>query len=268
MKKIILTLVVLLVAAPAMAAVTITCAVSGANTVTVSFTAPGGSLGNRVRAFSLDVNVPGDTISNEGNFNAGWWVYPGSIAITGGNVTNYGSPVVSKSGGLMTVEMGSLYASNDPCAAHQSAPTQNGTVLTFDITSQSSVVTITKNAQRGGVVMEDTADSGWSSCTCTAGCGTCPMDITSWDPGVTDGYVGPEDLQYLLAMLIRSECVALGNYCDVTALSAAEACLDVTSWDPGKPDGYVGPEDLQYLLAMLIRSECVALGNYCACPAN
>jgi hypothetical protein len=54
-------------------------------------------------------------------------------------------------------------------------------VFTFDITSQNSVVTISKNTQRGGVVMEDTSDSGWSSCTCTGECfPSAHADYSEW----------------------------------------------------------------------------------------
>jgi len=249
MKKIILTLVVLLIAAPAMAVVTISCDVNSSNGVTVSFVAPGGSLGNRVRAFSLDVSVPaGDTISNAGNFNAGWWVYPGNIVIAGGVVTNYGSPVVASTANTMTVEMGSLYASNDPCAAHQGPPTQNGTVLTFDLTpaGTSSTVSIAKNTQRGGVVMEDASDSGWSSCSCCIlDASAVRADICSTTYGLPDGQVTKEDFFWLSNYF--------GQVCGADA-----SCLraDICSTTYGPPDGQVTKEDFFWLSNYFGLSTC------------
>ena len=163
MKRIVLVLAVLIFTAPVLAGVQITC-VKLSNTVTIGYDCSG--MGKLVRAFALDITVDGGTIvqGSVGGFSADYYIYPGSIVIneTTGEVTDYGSPVASQAdypdGTLpgpgtngMTIEMGSLYATND--VEHPTAPPDVGNLLSFDVTG--GTVTIAENVRRGGVVMED-----------------------------------------------------------------------------------------------------------------
>jgi len=99
------------------------------------------------------------------------------IDANNGTVTGWGTPVAAGGNGssTMTIEMGSLYATND--ANHKTAPGASGTLFTFDV-SGSTTVSISKNAARGGVVKENGyPDLTDPICTCTAGGGVSPPSI-------------------------------------------------------------------------------------------
>ena len=163
MKKIIVMLAVLVIAAPAMAAVTVSCVGDG-TTCTVSYVADG----NLPRAFALEIGISAGTIVSVDNLNADFWVYPGSIVIVDGVVTDVGTPVAE--GGVgessMVIEMASLYEEGvDP------APAASGVLFSFDA-SAGCDVTIGENAQRGGIVMEapdEDPDETISGCTIPGG---------------------------------------------------------------------------------------------------
>jgi len=152
MKKMIVILALVAVAcAPAMAAVTV-CSDKSGTTVTVKYY----TNGNPVRAFALDMSVNTGTISAVSCSNTSYWVYPGSIQISGGSIQGSGTcvcastypgtmPGVGTTG--VTVEMGSLYTG--------SAPATSGTLLTFTISNSAANVTLAGNTGRGGVVMEN-----------------------------------------------------------------------------------------------------------------
>ena len=154
MKQICLILVaVFVLAAPAIADQDITCTVDG-NTVTVHYDGNG----DIIRAFGLDISVDnGTTIESVGNFDPNYYVAPGTYNYAGGVVT-WGNPIAD--GGVdanyMTIEMGSLWATNDPCG-HTTQPLTSGILLTFDIKAGGAsdcTVTIEENGARGGIVME------------------------------------------------------------------------------------------------------------------
>lgn len=167
MKKIIFALVVLLMAAPAFAAnVTITCVQSSdpctPNDVIVSFSNAGP---NNVRAIALDIQLASSTatICDVTCTNAEYNIYPGSIVIEDGEVIDEGTCACSSSypgtlAGIdtngVTVEMGSLYV------GEANAPEQSGELLRITLcgchgTDGVVPISITANAIRGGVVMED-----------------------------------------------------------------------------------------------------------------
>lgn len=165
MRKILLTLVVLLLATPAWADVIISAEADGC-VVTVSFDAS--SEANLVRAFSLDIKLDNDAnIISAAGVNTDYYVFPGTIQIdAAGNVTNPGTAVAEygdlpsdtlpglDSNGI-TIEMGSLYAPVGPSSPN--APVTSGALLTFEVDG-SCTVTITANVARAGatgVVMED-----------------------------------------------------------------------------------------------------------------
>jgi hypothetical protein len=157
MKKIIVTLAVLLLAAPAMASVDITCTVSGPNEVTIAFSTTGEA--ELVRAIALDVQVddPNAWIEDVNCVSAGYYIYPGSINIdAAGEVVDYGSCAGVQDGNAMTSEQGSLYvgAANEPAEGDLFIVTLGG--CTLDASGDVDV-TVSENALRGGVVMEDPA---------------------------------------------------------------------------------------------------------------
>jgi len=171
MRKTILVLMLLVFAADAWADLAVTCTSAG-STVTVSYSGAHGDP-NRPRAFALDVSLSGGaTISNAATTkSADFYIYPGSIVIDANNgaVTSWGTPVAAGGNGssTMTIEMASLYATNDP--VHKSPPPASGTLFTFDVSGSTTVI-ITKNAARGGVVKENgNPDLTDSVCTCIPG---------------------------------------------------------------------------------------------------
>jgi hypothetical protein len=177
MRKMIFVLAVLIIAAPALAQqVVISCADVGNGVCAVSFDATGADP-NLVRAFALDIVVDsGATIIDvNDDVNADYIIYPGSIVITGGTVTSYGTAkgdpnqyagTLGLDPNGMTVEMGSLYYPPGPGSVN--APAKLGELLRFTVDADCNV-SISENAARGGVVMEDSS-SPTSNLPCVACC--------------------------------------------------------------------------------------------------
>ncbi len=162
MKKIVLVLAVLMLAVPAMAGITITASqVGSANSVTLSYARSGADDVNLPRAFALDVRVDnGKTLAgglggDATNFDPNFYVAPGTFtydANTG--ATNWGNRIAVSGPNSMTIEMGSLYATND--SNHPTGPNPNGTLMRFGVPYDCNVI-LSLNSIRGGVVMESTA---------------------------------------------------------------------------------------------------------------
>ena len=148
------------------------------NQVTVSYAVVGEP--NKVSGFGLDITVDrGAKIVSVSNLNAHYNIYPGSIVITGGQVTDYGTPVADPNfpgtlGGLgtggITIEMGALYypaGDNSP-----NAPPLTGDLLKFRV-DKSCTVTVAENAIRGGVVL---TNPNMDPTVTLTGCGLCGED--------------------------------------------------------------------------------------------
>ncbi|HUW20943.1 MAG TPA: hypothetical protein VMW16_16705 [Sedimentisphaerales bacterium] len=155
MRKIAFVLAAFLMAAPAFAAVDVTItATPGDANATVSFT--NDEAQGKVRAFALELSVDAGTIKAVECLAAGYYVYPGSIEIDGGTVTDWGTCVASGiDSNLVIIEMGSLYAAADPM--HPTAPDQYGPLLKVTVSGNCNLC-VGENALRGGVVMEDPAE--------------------------------------------------------------------------------------------------------------
>ena len=184
MRKILLVLTVLLLAAPTWAAISVTCtAVDLGNTyeVRVDYSYSGDA--NTIRAFGIEIDVNnGAVISNIDVNDSDYYIFPGSIDIndTTGEVDSNGTAVVdyvADANGSFILEMGSLY---DVCdVQHPCAPPSSGTLCTFE-TNKECVVGLTRDTARGGVVNEDGSDSAsLSGCTLTyANC--LPLGHADW----------------------------------------------------------------------------------------
>ena len=161
MRKILLVLTVLLLVAPAWAAVSVQCTavdVGNSYEVLVSYTVTDS---NDIRAFGIKIDVNnGAKISNIDVNDADYYIFPGSIDIndTTGEVDANGSAVVdyvTDANGSFILEMGSLY---DPCDDnHKTAPPKSGSLCTFE-TNKECVVSLSRDTDRGGVVNEDGSD--------------------------------------------------------------------------------------------------------------
>jgi hypothetical protein len=176
MRKIALVAVMLMLAAPALARVDITCTNDG-NEVTISYSVVGEP--NKIRAFALDISVSDGNIVGIKDFKTGvsvvgdkgYGIYPYSfdqvITLDGNGVpTNWGdagyTPLAQDDykgalGGLdtngITIEMGSLYDPANPT----DAPDNSGDLCTI-IVSDECTVSISENQTRGGVVSERVVD--------------------------------------------------------------------------------------------------------------
>ena len=161
MKKIIFTLVVLMLAAPAWADVDIWCTSDG-NEVTVHFDAT--TEVNYVRAFALDIKLDKDVniVDVNDEINSDYWVFPGSYpgGTAVGDWEEYDG-TLGEEPNQMTIEMGSLYAEDDP-DDHNEPPVRSGQLLKFKVDctagtgGQMVSVSIAENVIRAGpVVMEN-----------------------------------------------------------------------------------------------------------------
>jgi len=164
MKKLALVLAVLLLAVPALATVNITLTegttVGHTKEVLVGYSTSGADA-NLVRAFGLYLQVNaaagGDPNVTGVVGNSDYYVHPSNIQITGNVIVDEGSPLVDAgSRNKFYVEMGSLYAADDP--EHTTPPASSGTLLTFVVDANCDV-SVALDATRGGVVMEDVTDN-------------------------------------------------------------------------------------------------------------
>jgi len=153
----IILVLVAFAATPALASVTLSGTTSG-TTYTINYSISGP---NNVRAFALDITVNNSkTITSVNCSKSSYYVYPGSISITGGSVTNWGDCVCDLTkfpgkgrGGTgtsgVTVEMGSLYPSGG------TKPATSGMLLSFVVSGTPTTANVSVNGARGGVVMEN-----------------------------------------------------------------------------------------------------------------
>lgn len=173
MKKIILVMVVLMFAAPAVADVVVKAEQTGPNEVTISYDVNSLDANDVIRAFGVDITVDnGVTIVGISGYKVGestaadkgYGIFPGSIDIneTTGTVNDYGTPVgdpcqypdtlpgLGSSG--VSIEMGSLYVDD------ANAPDANGVLCVLGLDSGGAAdcnLVIAGNTTRGEVVMED-----------------------------------------------------------------------------------------------------------------
>lgn len=166
MKKIVLTLIVLLFATPAFAVVNITAAIGGEpNEVIISWEAVDEP--NFVRAFGLNIQLDSDAnILEVTGLSADYWVHPGTIQIDAQGEVTYEGTIAAEyddlpsdtlegigSGGV-TLEAASLYA---PVGAGPNAPDLSGDLASIIVSADCNLC-ITANVSRAGatgVVMED-----------------------------------------------------------------------------------------------------------------
>jgi len=176
MKKMIVVLAVLLMAVPAMAAVTITATQVGeTNEVVVGYSLTGADL---IRSFALDITVDNgaaitkiDKYFDKGECatgSTGYGICMGSMVFNAdSSVKSYGTPYCDPSiyatgttqpgfgtAGI-TVEMASLYQYVTPSIA----PGITGTLLSVYVNKLPCKLTINPNATRSGIVLESGASS-------------------------------------------------------------------------------------------------------------
>ena len=171
MRKMILALAVVLLAAPAWAGVTITVTPISATKVAINYNATTES--QLVRAFALDLTATGGTIVDVNDYavgddNGGYGIFPGNFSLwitvlPNGTVDNWDDPNYTPVapagdpgalGGIgtsgATLEMGSLYDTNEPA--------KSGMLCTVTVSAGTTKLCVTGNAIRGNIVMEDASE--------------------------------------------------------------------------------------------------------------
>ena len=264
MKKILFVVAILLIANPTWAGLTIEATATECNEVTVTYdmddTDP-----NLPRAFALEISLSQENDANIGPVTVvhpEFHVYPGSIVITGGVVTNQGAPDAERDANSIIVEMGSLYAADDPC--HTSPPAENGVLLVFTVQNGVAChVNLAQNAIRGGVVMEDTGQEFSPSyvtligCTvpgCDGGCGTCPGDATG------DDKISGADLSAIVSLLSPAYAGTTPPYTSDPVPPGYE-CADISG------DGKISGADLSAIVSLLSPAYAGTTPPYTApCP--
>jgi hypothetical protein len=206
MRTMILTLALVLLAAPAWAVVYITATDEGGGVVRIDYESVGEP--NLPRAFALDIMVSEGNITDccdyaVGDNNKGFGIFPGSFGVlyvdpdTGlveswevGGYTPVADPGTHPTalGGIdtngITIEMGSLYDTN--------APETSGTLCRVIVSTNPCTLSVSLNALSGNVVMEDanepTGGVDLSGATIQVGDGECfPSDHPDYDTWVAVG---------------------------------------------------------------------------------
>jgi hypothetical protein len=239
MKKIILALLVVILATPAWASVAITVTDLGDGKAAIDYSGT-----ELARAFALDITADAGTIDAISDFavgddNNGYGVFPANFsrfitvdAVTGEvsdwSVVGY-TPVAAADdpgalGGLgtngITIEMGSLYDTK--------APALEGRLCVITC-SEACKVTVTTNATRGNVVLEDASEA--------------TVDLagaTDVQVGSNFSYTGPQP----------DEWQAVGKPdCWIASINARQCKGDADGLSQGKQKYWVSTNDLDVLIA-------------------
>lgn len=254
MKKIVLALVVLMLAAPAWAAVNITVAQDAEDDCVAIISFDARTEANLVRAFGINIQLDNDAnVIAVAGLNADYYIYPGTIQIdASGNVTSYGSPAAEygdlpsdtlagpPDGNGVTIEMASLYApigsvnEPDPC----------GLLVSVRVNKECTL-TITANVSRAGptgVVMEnpdEVVTVNFPAPIALTGCGV-----------VTDCYTGMPDYDQFEAVG-GPECWCYPRQC----------LGDADGYPQGKQNYWVSTNDLAILKAAWSKPAAQLVGN-------
>ena len=246
MRKVFFPLIVLMLVSPAWAAIKIIAEPDpgGSGIVAIKYESP--SIAERARAFALDIIIDTGVIEEindyvRGDDNGGYGIFPGNfsryITVTEEgqvewNITNY-TPVADPNdpGALtglgtsgITIEMGSLYDSN--------APEQTGTLCTVKCT-ETCLLTVTTNATRGNVVLEDATEAVVDLTEAT--------DVTvNVGNGPTTAYTGPQPEQW--------DAVGKPD-CWVSSINPRQCRGDADGTAQGKQQFWVSTNDLDILIA-------------------
>ena len=241
MRKMILALLVVMLAAPAWADIAITVTDEGGGQASINYS--GAEL---ARAFALDITVDAGTINDVNDFvvgddNGGYGIFPANFSryitvdAATGEVSDWAAagytPVAEAGdpgalGGLgtsgVTIEMGSLYDTQAPPLA--------GTLCVLTV-SDTCTMSVTTNATRGNVVLEDASEATVDLT------GATDVDIVI---GPTHIYTGP-NLQ---------EWLDVGSPdCWASVINPRQCLGDADGASQGKQKFWVSTNDLDVMIA-------------------
>jgi hypothetical protein len=239
MRKLILALVVVMLAAPALADITITVEDLGGQQAAINYSGT-----ELARAFALDITVDSGTIDAISGFTAGddtgtYGIFPANFSryitvdAATGEVADWTDPNynpvadANDPGALdglgtagITIEMGSLYDTQ--------APATSGTLCVLDVSGPCSM-TVALNATRGNVVLEDATEA--------------TVDLTGAENVSIAGesaYTGPYPAEW--------EAVGKPD-CWVAAINPRQCHGDADGVAQGKKKYWVSSVDLDVLIA-------------------
>ena len=242
MRKMILALLVVMLAAPAWADIAITVTDEGGGQASINYS--GAEL---ARAFALDITVTAGTIDDVNDFvvgddNGGYGIFPANFSryitvdAATGEVSDWAAagytPVAEAGdpgalGGLgtsgVTIEMGSLYDTQAPPLA--------GTLCVLTV-SDTCTMSVTTNATRGNVVLEDASEA--------------TVDLTgATDVDIVIGPIGPE-----YTGLYPAEWAAVGKPdCWCAEVNPRQCLGDADGGSQGKTKFWVSTNDLDVMIA-------------------
>jgi hypothetical protein len=238
MRKMIFALVVVMLATPAWASIAITATDLGDGQVGIDYSGT-----ELARAFALDITVDAGTIDAISDFavgddSGGYGIFPANFSryitvdATTGEVSDWAvagyTPVADGNdpgalGGLgtngITIEMGSLYDTQGPALS--------GRLCIITVSDQCNL-TVTTNATRGNVVLEDASEA--------------TVDLsgaTNVSVGGVAGYTGPHP----------AEWQAVGQPdCWVASINPRQCHGDADGASQGKQKFWVSTNDLDVLI--------------------
>jgi hypothetical protein len=247
-KRIFLVLAIVLITLPVRAELTIECQATDCNEITITYDMDD-SDANLPRSFALEISLSQENGANIGQVtyvHPEFYVYPASITITGGVITDQGTPVSESDASSMIIGMGSLYAAGDPC--HTSPPAENGVLLVFHVQNDKAChINIDQNAIRGGVVMEDPTQEFNPSYVYIIECDISdpPPPCSCYGDVTADNSVSIADLSAIVAMLSPAYAGTTPPY-TAEPIPPGYECADVTG------DDAVSIADLSAIVAYLV----------------
>jgi hypothetical protein len=258
MKRVFLILTVLLIAAPALATVTVSGEQDGELRGKVEYSVTPVDA-NLPRAFAFNITVSDGNIVDVCDVNPAFYIHPGSFSYNEGTGEISGEIVCdgdiypdTQQGlgtGGATTEQGSLYI------GESNAPATSG-VLFRIVVDTGATVTIQPNLSRGGVVMEDPDEDPGTTFPVVfdiegIGC-QCWGDISSTTIGVPDTQVSTSDFSHLINYLLPYQSVGY-----VAPITSGYECIDISSTTVGQQDNQISTSDFSALINYLLPYQSV-----------
>jgi hypothetical protein len=256
MMKKLMILMLVLIAVPAMANVTLTASqVEDTNEVEIGYIADANVSGFALKVTATDgviYDVTGYHVGESNSTAKGYGIFPGTIDINdAGEVLDNGSPVADPcdpgttgtglDSNTVILELGALYVDGNE-------PPQTGTLCSVWVTDTTTQLCVNDDTPlRGGVVYTDATQATVdSNCTDVSFGGVCVGNVNG------DDKVSPDDITSLVLLLQDNKVLVtdpiLPDYYVYEILPADSAWLDEADVNG---DGKITPDDITSLVLLL-----------------